>query len=117
MMYYSVCLVHRILNQKYPLSPTFEQTWMLIVADSEEDAKQKTSVAGMEKEETFYNQKGDEIHWYFEGYQYLQQLEITQNGAEIFSQLKEPEKEDLFLRAVQPLDNQNTPYYSLISAN
>ena len=66
MMYYSVCLVHRILNQKYPLSPTFEQTWMLIVADSEEDAKQKTSVAGMEKEETFYNQKGDEIHWYFD---------------------------------------------------
>ena len=86
---YLVKLVYQIICGEGLHTAQFDEQLRFVKAGDEEEALHKACVIGVQEEETFYNNKQQLVRWKFINVAELYCLTELNDGAEVFSQIRE----------------------------
>jgi hypothetical protein len=85
MKWYTACLVFEVKNHHQSNCSFYEESWIILHADTPEDAKSKAQKTGTEREESFMNSKGDLVSWNFLGFRQIREFSLNNDGEELIS--------------------------------
>ena len=97
---YLAKIVYQIICGEGNHTPQFDEQIRFVVACSKEAALEKSRLIGVQEEEVFYNQKQQLVRWKFIDVAELHVIKEIEDGAEIYSEIKEIEDAESYSRLI-----------------
>lgn len=100
MNWYFAKIVYRIICGDGNHTAQFDEQMRLVMADTKEEALQKSNYIGLQEEEVFYNNRQQLVQWKFINVAEIYALEELADGAEVYSQIRETDDAEAYCRFV-----------------
>lgn len=100
MNWYLAKMVFRIVCGEGFHKPQFDEQFRFIHAGNREEALQKALDTGKSEEDRFLNIHKQPVHWKFINVPELHKVVLIEDGAEVFSKIKEVDDGDNYLYIV-----------------
>ena len=101
MNWYLAKIIFQIVCGEGTHTAQFDEQLRLIAADNREMALHKAIELGKTEEDSFYNIHQQPVRWNFINVSELNRMEELQDGAEIYSKIKETEDADSYLTHIE----------------
>ncbi|MBS3914392.1 MAG: DUF4288 domain-containing protein [Bacteroidetes bacterium] len=85
MQWFTACLVYAVEYPETQKKKWFEETWVMVPANSEKEALVNVDFHGNAQSEIFLNTHGEKISWKYLGHRHLQALASDNEIMEIVS--------------------------------
>jgi len=82
-------------------TPQFDEQLIIISAKSKIEAFSEAKRIGMEKEESFLNDDNELVRWKFIGVDHLKEIKLDDNGAELYSSVREVDNPQHYISMIQ----------------
>jgi hypothetical protein len=100
MSWYIAKIVFNITSENTHHTPQFDEQLRLIEADSMEEALLKARTLGLSEEDSFLNDKSNQVKWEFINVSEIVPLRKLEDGMELYSQIHETKEANSYIHCV-----------------